>query len=217
MLALAKTEPRASSVPLAAKATRVSVTWPCGPANGIKAFTGREWDPETGLYYYRARYYDAKVGRFISEDPIGFDGGVNLYAYVYDNPVIFTDPTGLDAAAVCCDGKGGYRVCWLQNVESALLRGCLVTHEEDHGDFIKTKCGPNQCANKPDGYRTFTMTMQLPRGARQSGPGAIRHRPARQSHDDDVRAHRRAQDDDRSHGPHDVVPVRRDGPQDEGD
>ena len=35
------------------------------------AFTGREWDPETGLYYYRARYYDAKAGRFMSEDPIG--------------------------------------------------------------------------------------------------------------------------------------------------
>lgn len=34
------------------------------------AFTGREWDPETGLYYYRARYYDPKVGRFLSEDPL---------------------------------------------------------------------------------------------------------------------------------------------------
>jgi RHS repeat-associated protein len=39
------------------------------------AYTGREWDPETGLYYYRARYFDPKIGRFISEDPIGFEGG----------------------------------------------------------------------------------------------------------------------------------------------
>jgi RHS repeat-associated protein len=56
-------------------------------------FTAREWDRETGLYYYRARYYDPKVGRFISKDPIGFDGGdVNLYQYVGNNPVNFTDP-----------------------------------------------------------------------------------------------------------------------------
>ena len=59
------------------------------------AFTGREWDPETGLYYYRARYYDPKIGRFISEDPIQFDGdGTNFYAYVKANPVRWRDPSG---------------------------------------------------------------------------------------------------------------------------
>ena len=59
------------------------------------AYTGREWDPETGLYYYRARYYDPKLGRFISEDPIGFDGGANAYGYVEQNPVRYFDPMGL--------------------------------------------------------------------------------------------------------------------------
>jgi uncharacterized protein RhaS with RHS repeats len=44
-------------------------------------YTGREKDTESGLYYYRARYYDPELGRFISEDPIGFDGGINFYAY----------------------------------------------------------------------------------------------------------------------------------------
>ena len=49
-----------------------------------------------GLYYMRARYYDPQVGRFISEDPIGFAGGdVNLYAYVQNNPIMFIDPWGL--------------------------------------------------------------------------------------------------------------------------
>src|SRR2546425_5548212 len=43
-----------------------------GAANGY-GFTGREWESATGLYYYRARYYDPKSGRFISEDPIGFN------------------------------------------------------------------------------------------------------------------------------------------------
>jgi RHS repeat-associated protein len=59
------------------------------------AYTGREWDPETGPYYYRARYYDPKSGRFISEDPIGFQGGVNFYSYVDNQPAHFTDPFGL--------------------------------------------------------------------------------------------------------------------------
>ena len=59
-------------------------------------FTGREYDSETGLYYYRARYYDPKIGRFISEDPIGFMGGINKYAYVGNNPVNWVDPLGLE-------------------------------------------------------------------------------------------------------------------------
>jgi len=57
-------------------------------------YTGRENDG-TSLYYYRARYYNPALQRFISEDPIGFDSGdFNLYAYVNDNPIIFKDPTG---------------------------------------------------------------------------------------------------------------------------
>jgi RHS repeat-associated protein len=65
-----------------------------GATNGY-AFTGREWDNETGLAYYRARYYDPKIGRFINEDPIRFGGGANFYAYVQNNPVNFIDPSGL--------------------------------------------------------------------------------------------------------------------------
>jgi RHS repeat-associated protein len=57
-------------------------------------FTGREWDSKVGLYFYRARYYDPKAGRFVSEDPVGLGGGPNLYAYVGSNPVGFSDPSG---------------------------------------------------------------------------------------------------------------------------
>jgi RHS repeat-associated protein len=59
------------------------------------AFTGRELDPETGLYYYRARYLDQRLGRFTSEDVIGFEDGVNLYAYAGNNAVLYSDPSGL--------------------------------------------------------------------------------------------------------------------------
>ncbi len=58
-------------------------------------FTGRERDPETGLHYHRARYYDTKAGRWISSDPIEFDSGdTNFYKYVFNNSINFNDPDG---------------------------------------------------------------------------------------------------------------------------
>ncbi len=59
-------------------------------------YSGREFDTETGTYYNRARYFDPQVGRFVSEDPIGFLGGINKYAYVLNRPVNYSDPLGLD-------------------------------------------------------------------------------------------------------------------------
>jgi RHS repeat-associated protein len=59
-------------------------------------YTGREVDSDTGLYYYRARWYDAQLGRFISEDPIRFRGGLNWFAYVDNTPLDYIDPSGLE-------------------------------------------------------------------------------------------------------------------------
>jgi RHS repeat-associated protein len=58
-------------------------------------YTGREFDSETGLFFNRARYFDPLRGRFISEDPARFFGGFNFYTYVDNDPVDWTDPTGL--------------------------------------------------------------------------------------------------------------------------
>lgn len=60
-------------------------------------YTSRVWDRETGLYYYRARYYDAKVGRFMQKDPLRSEltEGKNLYVYCGNNPVNRVDPSGL--------------------------------------------------------------------------------------------------------------------------
>jgi RHS repeat-associated protein len=59
-------------------------------------FAGREFDAQTGLYYDRARYYDPRLGRFLSEDPTGFAAGPNLYRYVHNNPVSRIDPRGTE-------------------------------------------------------------------------------------------------------------------------
>jgi RHS repeat-associated protein len=58
-------------------------------------YTGREFDSETGLYYYRARYYAPELGRFTTEDPIGVGGAITPFAYTDDNPVRWADPFGL--------------------------------------------------------------------------------------------------------------------------
>ncbi len=57
-------------------------------------YTGRDYDPETGLRFYRARYYDPSIGRFLSEDPIQFNGGVDFYVYVGNHAPTLLDPTG---------------------------------------------------------------------------------------------------------------------------
>jgi len=62
----------------------------------VYGYTGRQLDPESASYYYRARTYLPEVGRFAQPDPIGFDGGdVNLYRYVENNPLSNADPLGL--------------------------------------------------------------------------------------------------------------------------
>lgn len=61
-------------------------------------FQGREIDWDTGLYYFRARWYNPDTGRWLSKDPIGLAGGLNLYVFVDNNPVNLTDPMGLEGA-----------------------------------------------------------------------------------------------------------------------
>jgi len=74
-------------------------------------FTGRRYDTETGLYFFRTRYYNADIGRFIQPDTIGYKADVNLYTYCHNNPINYIDPYGT------CDWEW-----WRKMIEDVMRR-----------------------------------------------------------------------------------------------
>ena len=92
---------------------------------GNYRYTGRVLDAATGLYYYRARMYSPVLGRFMQTDPSGYKGGNNLYAYVGNDPLNNTDPTGL----------WGFGLIGSGSVEGGIFVGAGATGSAGGGVF----------------------------------------------------------------------------------
>jgi RHS repeat-associated protein len=73
----------------------LSLSGPLASANTYR-FSSKEWNANSGLYYYLYRFYDPNLQRWLNQDPIEEEGGLNLYGYVANNPISLTDPLGLD-------------------------------------------------------------------------------------------------------------------------
>ncbi|MEU5438736.1 RHS repeat-associated core domain-containing protein [Streptomyces sp. NPDC020719] len=143
-------------------------------------FTGRE-DDGTGLLYYRSRYYDPQTGRFISQDPIGQNGGTNLYQYALSSPTIFSDPSGNNPMLAGCvvggllDGGtdwltqrlSGRKVDW-GHVAAAGATGCLSGMlGEGLGMMLEAKAGARTAGSCLRNSFTADTPVLMPDGTRK--------------------------------------------------
>jgi RHS repeat-associated protein len=147
-------------------------------------YTGREWDSETNLYYYRARYYDPQAGRFLSEDPIGFNGGTNFYRYVRNAPVNLVDPFGLNPGVltlpwwgplvrpieVVISGVGAAGAAVIIGIGELLLPPATAIDDARAipGPICSTRSNPFR--GKPGDVSTTRRPDGTPKQARRYGP-----------------------------------------------
>jgi len=115
-------------------------------------FTGREFDKETGLYYYRARYYNPEIGRFLQTDPTGYGDGMNWYAYCKNNSIVSVDSSGCDDYGFhrsgdklefyCHDAQGNQTGAWQFDSMDAWLGWAENDQAGIFGtDWMKTEVG----------------------------------------------------------------------------
>ena len=120
-------------------------------------YTGREYDSESGNYYYRARTYSPVLGRFLQRDPIGYYDSMNIYKYVHNNSIRYTDPFGL--------GQFGRRPLggkqWDPNFsQNPFLDDHNIEYSHEHyfyDDGTNVGYGPSGpfYIEKPDDYRFY--------------------------------------------------------------
>jgi uncharacterized protein RhaS with RHS repeats len=122
-------------------------------------------DEENGLLYMRARYYDPEVGRFISKDPIGLLGGLNMFTYVQNNPVNLIDPTGFDVTITI------NRTTYTQNsIVGTISVNSTVINSTFSGYTLENRTPPNTNLPVPPGtYPASVRTDNTPNRVELTG------------------------------------------------
>ena len=110
-------------------------------------YTSRELDSETNLYYFRARYFDPNVGRFISEDPLSWSVGTNYYSYVQNSPLNLLDPSGLAPCKIDAKCRGNrttpLRIIRVGTLGIVNFKHCYIGVTDSNGDTFILSAGPN--------------------------------------------------------------------------
>jgi RHS repeat-associated protein len=138
---------------------------------------GLLWDGAAGVYYMRARWYDPRTARFLSEDPSGLQGGINYYSFAAADPINARDPSGLDVV-VNDEGQGDPSVCEQTGGQDYYMPTTINIYP--NGNIIVAAVGRYSCSD----YREQVMRdassagsggRGAPAGSGGAGPGGPRN------------------------------------------
>lgn len=138
-------------------------------------FTGRENDGNA-VYFFRSRYYSSSLSRFLAEDPGGLEAGMNLYDYARNNPLIFVDPFGLQAACPR-PTETDCRVEFFKCLGQEVLAPGWSTAAIGAGEAAGAYYGARAYQHAASRTLSYPLRSSIVRGAlsvsRTAGPGSI--------------------------------------------